>query len=122
MQRQPAADRDTNSGHGALDGGHKPTDDDVEAQQQIRNAVAPECTDGVGDELIARVRKVRAHDLRREEKDEQKQRRREDADGRERVAQKFLTARVILFAVVIAHKRLRALRDADHEVNETHPA
>ena len=112
MQRQPAADRDTNSGHGALDGGHKPTDDDVEAQQQIRNAVAPECTDGVGDELIARVRKVRAHDLRREEKDEQKQRRREDADGRERVAQKFLTARVILFAVVIAHKRLRALRDA----------
>ena len=118
MQRQPAADRDTNSGHGALDGGHKPTDDDVEAQQQIRNAVAPECTDGVGDELIARVRKVRAHDLRREEKDEQKQRRREDADGRERVAQKFLTARVILFAVVIAHKRLRALRDADHEVND----
>lgn len=106
------------AGHGALDGGHKPTDDDVEAQQQIRNAVAPECTDGVGDELIARVRKVRAHDLRREEKDEQKQRRREDADGRERVAQKFLTARVILFAVVIAHKRLRALRDADHEVNE----
>ena len=118
MQRQPAADRDTNSGHGALDGGHKPTDDDVEAQQQIRNAVAPECTDGVGDELIARVRKVRAHDLRREEKDEQKQRRREDADGRERVAQKFLTARVILFAVVIAHKRLRTLRDADHEVND----
>ena len=56
LQRQPAADRDTNSGHGALDGGHKPTDDDVEAQQQIRNAVAPECTDGVGDELIARVR------------------------------------------------------------------
>ena len=118
MQRQPAADRDTNSGHGALDGCHKPTDDDVEAQQQIRNAVAPECTDGVGDELIARVRKVRAHDLRREEKGEQKQRRREDADGRERVAQKFLTARVILFAVVIAHKRLRALRDADHEVND----
>lgn len=68
LQRQPAADRDRDGGHGTLDGGHKPTDDDVEAQQQIRNAVAPERADGVFDQRIARVREICAHDLRREEK------------------------------------------------------
>ena len=106
MQRQPAADRDTDGGHGALDGGHKPADDDVEAQQQIRNAVAPERADGVFDQRIARVREICAHDLRRKEKDEQKQRRCKDAHSRERVAQKLPAARVIAFSVVIAHKRL----------------
>ena len=60
-------------------------------------------------ELIARVRKVRAHDLRREEKGEQKQRRREDADGRERVAQELAAGRIVLLAVLVAHERLRAL-------------
>ena len=89
----------------------KSPDDDVEAKEQIRNAVMPERAHRVRDQLLPRVREVEAHELRRKDVKSEEERRREDADGRERVAQKFLTARVILFAVVIAHKRLRALRD-----------
>ena len=118
MQHEPAADGDADGGNGTLERGQKPADDDVEADKEIRNAVAAEGVDGVFDKLARGVREIGAHDLGGKEENEHEQYRREHAHGRERVAQELAAARVVLLAVVIAHERLRALRDADHEVDD----
>ena len=47
LQHEPAADGNADGRHGALIGCHKAADDDVEAQQQIRDAVLPESLNGV---------------------------------------------------------------------------
>jgi len=118
LQHKAAADGNADGGHRALVGCHKAADDDVEAQQQIRDAVLPESLNGVCDQLLRCMREVGAHDLRREEENEHEQHRRKHTHGRERVAQELAAGRIVLLAVLVAHERLRALRHADHQVDD----
>ena len=118
MQHESAADGDADGRKRTLERGQKSADDDVEADEQIRNAVAAEGVDGVFDKLAGRVRKIGAHDLGGEEENERKQHRREHAHSRKAVAQELAAGGVVFPAVLEAHKRLRALRDADHQVDD----
>ena len=72
LQHEAAADGDADGRKRTLERSQKPADDDVEADEQIRNAVAAEGVDGVFDKLARGVREIGAHDLGGEEENEHK--------------------------------------------------
>ena len=61
---------------------------------------------------------VRAHKLRRKKEQSCEQHRRKDAHGGQRIAQQRFAGAMLPLAVMIADERLRALRHADHEIDD----
>ena len=53
LQHKAAADGNADGWDGALKRRQKAADDDIEADEQIRDAVVAERAHGVGDELVA---------------------------------------------------------------------
>lgn len=118
MQHKAAADGNADGWDGALKRRQKAADDDVEAKEQIRNAVMPERAHRVRDQLLPRVREIEAHELRRKDVKPEEEHRRSDANGRERIAQELSARGAVSPSVLEAHERLRALRDADHQLDD----
>ena len=118
LQHKAAADGNADGWDGALKRRQKAADDDVEAKEQIRNAVMPERARRVRDQLLPRVREVEAHELRRKDVKPEEEHRRGDANGRERIAQELSARGAVSPSVLEAHERLRALRDADHQLDD----
>ena len=118
MQHKAAADGNADGWDGALKRRQKAPDDDVEAKEQIRNAVMPERAHRVRDQLLPRMREVEAHELRRKDVKSEEEHRRGDTNGRERIAQELSARGAVAPSVLEAHERLRALRDADHQLDD----